>query len=65
MRTDFNIRLLRSGKVLTRSGKTVDIISTSVRLEGMNNEYILAKVPSEEFNLSNMIAKTELNYGKE
>lgn len=65
MRTDFNIRLLRSGKVLTRSGKTVDIISTSVRLDSMDNEYILTKVEPEEFNLSNMIAKTELNYGKE
>lgn len=65
MRTNFNIRLLRSGKVLTRSGKTVDIISTSVRLDSTDNEYILAKVEPEEFNLSNMIAKTELNYGKE
>lgn len=65
MRTDFNIRLLRSGKVLTRSGKTVDIISTSVRLDSMDNEYILTKVEPEELNLSNMIAKTELNYGKE
>mgnify|MGYP001786216396 FL=1 len=51
--------------MLTRSGKTVDIISTSVRLDSTDNEYILAKVEPEEFNLSNMIAKTELNYGKE
>lgn len=61
MKTDFNIRLLRSGKVLTRSGKTVDIISTSVRLEGMNNEYILAKVPPEDVLLYDEFGKAFMN----
>lgn len=58
---NFNISSLKLARVLTRSGKNVGIISTSVKLGGKGDEYILARVGRDDVLLYDEFGKAFMN----